>query len=55
VTGKVAALGREYDVPTPADTFVYAALKPYVNPGNADGQRDLAVSDGRVGIRNTAK
>jgi len=37
VTGKVFALGREYDVPTPADTFVYAVLKPYVNPGNPTG------------------
>ena len=42
VTGKVVALGREYDGPTPANTFVYAALKPYVNPGNAGWQLRLS-------------
>jgi 2-dehydropantoate 2-reductase len=31
LTGKVVALGREHGVPTPANTFVYAALTPYVN------------------------
>jgi 2-dehydropantoate 2-reductase len=31
LTGKLVALGREYGVPTPANTFVYAALKPYIN------------------------
>jgi 2-dehydropantoate 2-reductase len=31
LTGKVVALGREHGVPTPANTFVYAALKPYIN------------------------
>jgi 2-dehydropantoate 2-reductase len=31
LTAKVVALGREHSVPTPANTFVYAALKPYVN------------------------
>jgi 2-dehydropantoate 2-reductase len=31
LTGKVVALGNEHNVPTPANTFAYAALKPYVN------------------------
>jgi 2-dehydropantoate 2-reductase len=31
LSGKVVALGREHGVPTPANTFIYAALKPYVN------------------------
>ena len=31
LTAKVVALGREHSVPTPANIFVYAALKPYVN------------------------
>jgi 2-dehydropantoate 2-reductase len=31
LSGKVVALGREYGVPTPANAFIYAALKPYVN------------------------
>jgi hypothetical protein len=42
VTGKVVALGRECDVPTPANTFAYAALTPYVNPGNAGWQLRLS-------------
>ena len=29
--GKVVELGRSYGIPTPANTFIYAALKPYVN------------------------
>ena len=29
LTAKVVALGREHRVPTPANAFVYAALKPY--------------------------
>ena len=31
LTAKVVALGLEHRVPTPANAFVYAALKPYVN------------------------
>lgn len=31
LAGKVVALGREHDVPTPANATIYAALKPYVN------------------------
>ena len=31
LTAKVVALGHEHNVRTPANTFVYAALKPYVN------------------------
>jgi 2-dehydropantoate 2-reductase len=31
LTAKVVALGREHHVPTPANAFVYAALKPYMN------------------------
>jgi 2-dehydropantoate 2-reductase len=30
-SGKVVELGRRHAVPTPANTFIYAALKPYVN------------------------
>ena len=29
--GKVVELGRSHGIPTPANTFLYAALKPYVN------------------------
>jgi 2-dehydropantoate 2-reductase len=29
--GKVVELGRSYGIPTPANTFIYAALKPYVD------------------------
>ena len=29
ITGKVVALGREYDIPTPGHAAVYAMLKPY--------------------------
>jgi 2-dehydropantoate 2-reductase len=29
--GKVAELGRRHGVPTPANGFIYAALKPYIN------------------------
>jgi len=29
LAGKVAALGREYGIPTPAQEAVYAILKPY--------------------------
>jgi 2-dehydropantoate 2-reductase len=29
--GKVAELGRRHWIPTPANAFIYAALKPYVN------------------------
>jgi 2-dehydropantoate 2-reductase len=29
--GKVVELGRRHGIPTPANTFIYAALKPYVN------------------------
>jgi 2-dehydropantoate 2-reductase len=29
--GKVVELGRSHGIPTPANTFIYAALKPYVN------------------------
>jgi len=28
--GKVVELGRRQGIPTPANAFVYAALKPYV-------------------------
>ena len=31
LTGKVVELGRALGVPTPANAFIYAALKPYVN------------------------
>jgi 2-dehydropantoate 2-reductase len=31
LTAKVVALGREHRFPTPANAFVYAALKPYAN------------------------
>ena len=31
LAGLVVSLGRELGVPTPANAFVYAALKPYVN------------------------
>ena len=29
ITGKVVALGRKYDTPTPGQEAVYAILKPY--------------------------
>lgn len=29
--GKVAELGRSHGIPTPANSFIYAALKPYAN------------------------
>ncbi len=29
--GKVVELGRRHDVPTPVNSFVYTALKPYIN------------------------
>lgn len=31
LSGKVVALGRQYGIPTPANTFICTALKPYVN------------------------
>lgn len=31
LSGKIIALGREYGIATPANAFIYAALKPYVN------------------------
>ena len=31
LAGKVVALGREHDVPTPVNATIYAALKPYAN------------------------
>jgi 2-dehydropantoate 2-reductase len=31
LAGKVVELGRKHAIPTPANGFVYAALKPYVN------------------------
>ena len=31
LAGRVVSLGRELGVPTPANAFIYAALKPYVN------------------------
>ncbi|MGH7047277.1 MAG: 2-dehydropantoate 2-reductase [Stellaceae bacterium] len=31
IAGKVVALGRRHAIPTPANAFIYAALKPYVN------------------------
>jgi len=31
LTGKLLALGYEHGVATPANRFVYAALKPYIN------------------------
>jgi 2-dehydropantoate 2-reductase len=31
LTAKLVALGHEHGIPTPANTFVYAALKPYMN------------------------
>ena len=31
LAGRVVSLGQELGVPTPANAFVYAALKPYVN------------------------
>ena len=30
-SGKVVELGRRHAIPTPANAFIYAALKPYVN------------------------
>ena len=29
ITGKVVALGRKYNIPTPGHEAVYAILKPY--------------------------
>jgi 2-dehydropantoate 2-reductase len=29
--GKVVELGRRHGIPTPVNSFIYAALKPYVN------------------------
>jgi len=29
--GKVVELGRHHDIPTPVNSFVYTALKPYTN------------------------
>jgi 2-dehydropantoate 2-reductase len=29
--GKVVELGRSHDIPTPVNSFIYAALRPYVN------------------------
>ena len=29
--GKVVELGRRHSIPTPANGFIYAALKPYIN------------------------
>ncbi|HEV2056733.1 MAG TPA: ketopantoate reductase C-terminal domain-containing protein, partial [Methylomirabilota bacterium] len=29
--GKVVELGRRHAIPTPVNSFIYAALKPYVN------------------------
>jgi 2-dehydropantoate 2-reductase len=29
--GKVVELGRRHSIPTPANGFIYAALKPYTN------------------------
>ena len=31
LAGKIVALGKELGVPTPANGFIYAALKPYAN------------------------
>ena len=31
LTGKVVELGRRHRIPTPANGFIYAALKPYIN------------------------
>jgi 2-dehydropantoate 2-reductase len=31
LAGRVVSLGKELGVPTPANAFIYAALKPYVN------------------------
>ena len=31
VAGKVVALGRHHGIPTPVNSFIYAALKPYIN------------------------
>jgi 2-dehydropantoate 2-reductase len=31
LSGKVVALGRQYGIPTPTNTFICTALKPYVN------------------------
>ncbi len=31
IAGKVAELGRKHAIPTPANAFIYAALKPYAN------------------------
>ena len=29
ITGKVVALGRKYNIPTPGHEAIYAILKPY--------------------------
>ena len=31
LAGRVVSLGKELGVPTPANAFIHAALKPYVN------------------------
>jgi 2-dehydropantoate 2-reductase len=31
LAGKVVELGRRYDIPTPINGVVYAALKPFIN------------------------
>jgi 2-dehydropantoate 2-reductase len=31
VAGKVVALGGHHGIPTPVNSFIYAALKPYIN------------------------
>jgi 2-dehydropantoate 2-reductase len=35
LTGKVVELGRRHGIPTPVNSFIYAALKPYINGTSA--------------------
>jgi 2-dehydropantoate 2-reductase len=37
LTGKVVELGRRHAIPTPANGFIYTALKPYANGAPASG------------------
>jgi 2-dehydropantoate 2-reductase len=37
LSGKVVAMGRELDVPTPAHAVLYAILKPYTEGGRTEG------------------
>jgi 2-dehydropantoate 2-reductase len=36
--GKVVELGRRHNIPTPVKSFIFAALKPYINGAPAWGR-----------------